>query len=225
MKSVGRVSIVDTVINELRGEIARGTWQVGDRIPTESRLAEIFGVSRLSVREAVRVLVHAELLTTRQGNGTFVTATDEGRVALRRRLDRARTTDILDVRRGLDIVAARLAATMRTEEDLASLQEAMERRTAAGRAGDLDTFTDADVDFHLRIAEASHNPLLSDLYRNMSDALWETVKANQCIDEAGDDPFHTALYEAVRNGDPAAATAAALAILDDYAAEETEEGE
>ncbi|MFE7263579.1 FadR/GntR family transcriptional regulator [Streptomyces sp. NPDC057592] len=225
MKSVGRVSIVDTVINELRGEIARGTWQVGDRIPTESRLAEIFGVSRLSVREAVRVLVHAELLTTRQGNGTFVTATDEGRIALRRRLDRARTTDILDVRRGLDIVAARLAATMRTEEDLASLQEAMERRTAAGRAGDLDTFTDADVDFHLRIAEASHNPLLSDLYRNMSDALWETVKANQCIDEAGDDPFHTALYEAVRAGDPAAATAAALAILDDYAAEETEEGE
>ncbi|MFE7108109.1 FadR/GntR family transcriptional regulator [Streptomyces sp. NPDC057575] len=129
------------------------------------------------------------------------------------------------VRRGLDIVAARLAATMRTEEDLASLQEAMERRTAAGRAGDLDTFTDADVDFHLRIAEASHNPLLSDLYRNMSDALRETVKANQCIDEAGDDPFHTALYEAVHAGDPAAATAAALAILDDYAAEETEEGE
>ncbi|MFF3956793.1 FadR/GntR family transcriptional regulator [Streptomyces sp. NPDC001890] len=198
---------------------------MGDRIPTESRLAGIFGVSRLSVREAVRVLVHAELLTTRQGNGTFVTATDEGRIALRRRLDRARTADILDVRRGLDIVAARLAATMRTEEDLASLQEAMERRTAAGRAGDLGTFTDADVDFHLRIAEASHNPLLSDLYRNMSDALWETVEANQCIDEAGEDPFHTALYEAVRGGDPAAATAAAPAILDDYSAEEAEAGE
>jgi DNA-binding FadR family transcriptional regulator len=94
----------------------------------------------------------------------------------------------------------------------------MERRAAAGRAADLDAFTDADVDvdFRLYIAEASHNWLLSDLYRNMSDALWETVKANQCMDDAGDDPFHTALFEAVLAGDPIAATAAALSILDDY---------
>ncbi|MFF9126671.1 FadR/GntR family transcriptional regulator [Streptomyces sp. NPDC014889] len=129
---------------------------------------------------------------------------------------RARTADILAVRRGLDIVAARLAGMTRTDDDLGALGEAMQRREAAGRAGDLDAFTDADVDFHLRIAEASHNPLLSDLYRNMSDALWETVKANQCMVDAGDDPFHTALFEAVRAADPVAATAAALAILDDY---------
>ncbi|MGW1260006.1 FadR/GntR family transcriptional regulator [Streptomyces sp. NPDC002513] len=216
MKRVGRVSIVDTVINELRGELARGTWQVGDRIPPEDQLAATLGVSRLSIREAVRVLVHAGLLSTRQGDGTYVTATDEGQVALRRHFDRARTADILEVRRGLDIVAARLAATMRTDDDLAALRDALERRGSARRAGDVDAFTDADVDFHLRIAEASQNPLLSDLYRNLSDALWETVKANQCMDDAGDDPFHSSLFDAVRAGDPAAATAAALAILDDY---------
>ncbi|GAA3482428.1 FadR/GntR family transcriptional regulator [Streptomyces yanii] len=216
MKPVGRVTIVDTLIIELRREISRGAWQVGDRIPPESQLAETLGVSRLSIREAVRVLIHAGLLTARQGDGTYVTATDEGQVALRRHLGRAETADILDVRRGLDIVAARLAATMRTEEDLDKLREAMERRAAAGRAADLDAFTDADVDFHLYIAEASHNWLLGDLYRNMSDALWETVKANQCMDDAGDDPFHTALFEAVLAGDPIAATAAALSILDDY---------
>ncbi|MGW0994522.1 FadR/GntR family transcriptional regulator [Streptomyces sp. NPDC002523] len=216
MKSVRRVSLVDRVIDELRGEISRGVWQVGDRIPPESQLAETLGVSRLSIREAVRVLVHTGLLTTRQGDGTYVTATDDSQVALRRHLARAKTGDILEVRRGLDIVAARLAATTRTEEDLTALREAMERRITAGRAADLVAFTDADVDFHLRIAEASHNPLLSDLYRNMSDALWETVQANQCMEAAGDDPFHTALFAAVESGDPIAATAAALAILDDY---------
>ncbi|MGW4044441.1 FadR/GntR family transcriptional regulator [Streptomyces sp. NPDC004721] len=216
MKPVARMSIVDAVINQLRGELARGTWQVGDRIPPEDQLAATLAVSRLSIREAVRVLVHAGLLTTRQGDGTYVIATDEGQVALRRHFDRARTADILVVRRGLDIVAARLASTTRTDDDLAVISEAMARRESAGQARDLDAFTDADVDFHLRIAEASHNPVLSDLYRNMSDVLWETVKANQCMDDAGDDPFHTALFEAVRAGDPVAATAAALAILDDY---------
>ncbi|MFE7234934.1 hypothetical protein ACWCRF_31065 [Streptomyces sp. NPDC002405] len=50
----------------------------------------------------------------------------------------------------------------------------------------------------------------------MAEEHARSVKANQCMDDAGDDPFHTALFEAVRAGDPVAATAAALAILDDY---------
>lgn len=214
METVGRVSIVDTVISELRAEIARGVWRVGERIPPEGQLAESLGVSRLSVREAVRVLVHSGLLSTRQGAGTYVTATDEGQVALRRHLGGVTADDILDVRRGLDIVAARLAATARTEEDLTALRQAMDRRTAAELAADLDAFTDADVDFHLCVAEAAHNPLLGDLYRNMSDALRETVKAGRCMDEAGEDLFHSALFEAVSAGDPVAATSAALAILE-----------
>ncbi|MFF9127373.1 FadR/GntR family transcriptional regulator [Streptomyces sp. NPDC014889] len=147
-----------------------------------------------------------------------MTATDEGQVALRRHLGRVTAGDILDVRRGLDVVSARLAAAARTEEDLTALGQAMERRTAAARVADLDAFTDADVDFHLSVAEAAHNPLLGDLYRNMSEALRETVRAGRCMDEAGDDLYHGALFEAVRAGDPVAATRAALAILEGDAA-------
>ncbi|MFI7007723.1 FadR/GntR family transcriptional regulator [Streptomyces sp. NPDC050145] len=215
MEAVGRVSIVDVVIRELKTEIARGTWKVGEKIPSEGRLADTLGVSRLSIREAVRVLVHMGLLATRQGAGTFVTASEADQTLLRRHLAGSAETDILDVRRGLDIVAARLAAVARTAADVDALREALERRAAAREAADVDAFTDADVDFHVRIAEASHNPLLRDLYRNMSEALRATVRSSQCID-AGDEPFHDELFAAVDTGDAGAATAAALAILEGW---------
>ena len=213
MRNVARMSLVDTAIEELRGEIAAGTWPVGTKIPSESQLAESLGMSRLSVREAVRVLVHAGLLTTRQGDGTYVTATDESRVALRRRLDKAAAMELIDVRRGLDLVAARLATAKRTDHDLTGLREALARRDSARRAGDVDGFADADVDFHLRVADAAHNPLLGDLYRSMSDALRDSVRD---MERAALDPddSHEELLRAIENGDPAAAVAVSVAILD-----------
>nr|WP_055502930.1 FadR/GntR family transcriptional regulator [Nonomuraea pusilla] len=216
MRHVGRTSLVDSAIRELRQEIASGVWPVGTKIPTEGRLAEALGVSRLSVREAVRVLVHAGLLTTRQGDGTYVTATDEGEVALKRRLDHAATMDIIDVRRGLDLVAARLAAERREPADLDALRETLERRTAAHHAGDLDAFADADVDFHLSIAAASHNPVLLDLYRGMSQAVRDTVRRDHCMERAvlGSDSSHQDLLDAIEGGDGAGAVTIALAILD-----------
>ncbi|MEU8320528.1 FadR/GntR family transcriptional regulator [Nonomuraea sp. NPDC048881] len=217
MRHVGRTSLVDSAIRELRQEITSGVWPVGAKIPTESRLAEALGVSRLSVREAVRVLVHAGLLTTRQGDGTYVTATDESEVAFKRRLDRAATIDIIDVRRGLDLVAARLAAERRKPADLDDLRKALARRTAAHQAADLDAFADADVEFHLSIAAASHNPVLLDLYRGMSEAVRETVRRDHCMERAvlGSDSTHEDLYEAIESGDAAGAATIALTILND----------
>lgn len=213
MRNVARTSLVDAAIEELRGEISSGAWPVGTKIPSESQLAETLGMSRLSVREAVRVLVHAGLLTTRQGDGTYVTATDESQVALRRRLDRAAAMDIIDVRRGLDMVAARLAATRRTPEDLALMREALERRDAAARTGDLDAFADADVAFHLHVADAAHNPLLTDLYRSMSEALRDSVRnMEQAVFEYDDS--HAELMRAVEDGDAARAIGAGVTILD-----------
>lgn len=216
MRNVGRTSLVDAAIDELRREITSGTWPIGTKIPSESQLAETLGVSRLSVREAVRVLVHAGLLATRQGDGTYVTALDESQVALRRRLDRAAAMDVIDVRRGLDVVAARLAAGKRTAEDLALVREALERREAAGRAADVDAFADADVDFHLRVADAAHNPVLSDLYHGMSATLRDSVRQDHCMERAAKEPedSHEKLLRAIEDGDAAAAVAVAVAILD-----------
>ncbi|MFI6479082.1 FadR/GntR family transcriptional regulator [Nonomuraea sp. NPDC050663] len=216
MRSVAKPSIVDSVLAELRAEIHSGAWRVGDKIPSELQLAATLGVSRLSVREAVRVLVHSGLLSTRQGDGTYVMATDESEVALSRRLERAAQLDIIDVRRGLDLVAARLAAAKRTEADLEGLREASSRRTDASRAGELDAFADADVDFHVRVAHAAHNPVLGDLYRGLSQSIRQSVRDDHCLQRAvrPGENSHEDLLAAIERRDQAAAVAAALAILD-----------
>ncbi|NBE93016.1 FadR family transcriptional regulator [Nonomuraea sp. KC401] len=213
MRNVARTSLVDSAIEELRREIASGVWPVGTKIPSESQLAQSLGMSRLSVREAVRVLAHAGLLHTRQGDGTYVTATDESKIALRRRLDTAAAMDIIDVRRGLDLVAARLAAGRRTEQDLAAMREALARRDAAGTEGDLDGFADADVDFHLRVADAAHNALLGDLYRSMGDALRDSVRDQEQA-ALEPDSSHADLLQAIADSDAARAVAVCVAILD-----------
>ncbi len=110
MKQIARVSLVDTVVDRLREEIASGSWPVGSKIPTEARLIEELGVSRTSVREGVRSLVQLGLLETRQGDGTYVIADDETTVALQGVIDAADEAEVLAVRRALDVLAAREAA-------------------------------------------------------------------------------------------------------------------
>lgn len=215
MRNVARTSLVDAAIQQLRDQITGGAWPVGTKLPSETRLAQTLGMSRLSVREALRVLVHAGLLSTRQGDGTYVTATDESQVAFRRRLDTAAALDILDVRRGLDLVAARLAAAKRDDDDLAGMRAALALRDAAGLAGDLDGFADADVAFHLKVADAAHNPLLSDLYRSMSEALRDSVRS---MEQAALEPdsSHHDLLRAIAERDAAGAVTVAVSILDKH---------
>ncbi|MEV5967617.1 FadR/GntR family transcriptional regulator [Kribbella sp. NPDC051952] len=216
MRKVQRVSLVETVGAQLRDEITSGRWALGDRIPSEGELTERLGVSRASIREAVRGLVQAGLLATRQGDGTYVTASDATDVAIRRRLTVADDSHVIEVRRGLDIVAAGLAATRRTESDVAALQAALQERAAAGQARDEEAFVAADVEFHLCVARAAHNPLLVDLYSSIARALAESVRDDRCLQvfASGEDSWHDVLAKAIDAGDASVASAASLALLE-----------
>ncbi|NIK58586.1 FadR/GntR family transcriptional regulator [Kribbella shirazensis] len=216
MKKVERVSLVESVGTQLREEITAGRWAVGARIPSETELVEELGVSRASVREAVRGLVQSGLLATRQGDGTYVTARDATDVAIRRRLVAADHSDVIEVRRGLDIVAAGLAASRRTRTDVKALNKALAARAAAGEAGDEAAFVTNDVEFHLSVARASHNPVLIDLYTSFARALTESVRDDQCLQvfSTGQDTWHEALAAAIEAGDPTAAAAASLSLLE-----------
>ncbi|MFD7918289.1 FadR/GntR family transcriptional regulator [Streptomyces sp. NPDC059740] len=215
MPAVRRASLVETATDEIRDHIVRGAWPVGSRIPPESALTESLGVSRASLREAVRSLVHAGLLETRQGDGTFVVSDDDSAVALRRRLARAELSHVTQVRQGLDVVAARGAARHRTKAQLAAIAAALERRGTALRERDGEAFTAADVEFHVLVAEASANPVLADIYRSLSAALREELRRAACFDSAAaaaTDP-HFQLFQAISAGDPAAAVDAAVMLL------------
>jgi DNA-binding FadR family transcriptional regulator len=216
MRSVARKSLVDLAIEQIRGEITAGTWPIGHRLPAEAKLAEQLGMSRAPVREATRALVHAGLLASRQGDGTYVIAVDEGEKALHRRLGTAEVVDVIDVRRGLDLAAARMAALRRTDDDLRVLTHALERRRQAALDGDEDRFLHADLQFHVQVADASHNGVLRDLYHSLSTVISASVELRDCLSPQGGSLSrdHEDTLAAIRRQDPAAAAACALTILD-----------
>ncbi|WP_030163381.1 FadR/GntR family transcriptional regulator [Spirillospora albida] len=213
LQTTRRSSLVDQVIDQLRGEIAAGVWPLGAKIPPEPALAESLGVGRNTVREAVRALTHSGLLDCRQGDGTYVRATSELSGAVRRRLETAELIEILEVRRGMEVEAARLAAARRTEADLTAIAAAQAERARAFAALDHAGFIEADLAFHMAVVEATHNRVLIELYRDFSDALRASIGTAGVLLRHADVP-HEPIADAIKAGDAAAAARATHACLD-----------
>lgn len=210
-----RGGLIEHVTEVLADQIASGSWAVGTRIPTEPELVELTGTGRNTVREGVQALVHAGLLERRQGSGTYVIAASELGVAVGRRMASAHHRDVLEVRRTLEVGAARLAASRRTPEDVERLQSLLAGRNAASTSGDLDRTVEADIALHRAIAHAARNPVLGELYEHLLEAVGETVRFNVAHLPPGGDDDHALLVAAIVAGDPEAAAREAAGFLDE----------
>ena len=197
---VRRTGLIDTAVEELRGRIETEQWPVGTRIPPEPALVDLLGVGRNTVREAVQSLVHAGLLERRQGSGTYVLSRSELAVTMGRQIADARQRDVVEVRRALEVEAARLAARRRTAPDATGLLQRRDERAAAYHAGDLDAMVATDLDLHRAIVRAGANPVLVTLYENLLDAIGENIRFNFVTDAHGHDA-HDILVEAIVAGD------------------------
>ncbi|MER5354395.1 FadR/GntR family transcriptional regulator [Kitasatospora sp. NPDC002551] len=169
LSSPRRTPLSDQVIAQLRGQITSGEWPVGSRIPTEAALVEQLGVARNTVREAVRALAHNGLLDIRQGSGTYVLATSELAGVMHRRFADVDRAQVAELRVTLETSAAGLAATRRTDRDLALIDAALARREDAWRAGDAEDFVQADAAFHQAVVAAAHNDVLAAVYADLGE--------------------------------------------------------
>ncbi|GEA89517.1 FadR/GntR family transcriptional regulator [Cellulomonas cellasea] len=191
-----RTGLIDNAVDTLRQRITSGQWAVGTRIPPEPALAELLGVGRNTVREAVQSLVHAGLLARRQGSGTYVLSTSELAVTMGRQIADARQRDVVEVRRSLEVEAARLAARRRTGTDVTTLERLREQRAVAYAGGDLDEMVSTDLALHLAIARAARNPVLLSLYESLIDAISENIRFNferPALGDAGHDDLVAAI--------------------------------
>lgn len=218
LKQPTRLTLVDQVAAQIDALIQSGQWPVGTRIPPEPQLVEQLGVSRNTLREAVRALVHAGLLEARQGDGTYVCSASDLGAALHRRLRRSDIAETLEVRFALEQEAARLAAKRRTEADI----EVFRRHLAdCNSAKTLDDYIQADMRLHLAIVAATRNSVLIDLYAHMTDAIRMSIGGT--VDELVvsqsfarfDDhkKMHTELVEAIVAQDPALAQEAVRTLI------------
>ncbi|WP_226610349.1 FadR/GntR family transcriptional regulator [Marinobacter nauticus] len=205
-------SLVETAIESLRKTIESGEWPVGARLPVEAELSEALGISRNTIREAVRVLVHVGMLETRQGDGTYVRANRDAGETLRR-IARSRLAEQIEVRITLETEAARLAARRRNEADLKAMTEALDARAAAGEV--IAERIRHDERFHHSLVRASHNSALIELYDYFSHAVNQTIERTE-MDSDLPEPSqedHELLLAAIRRKDSDKAEALSRALL------------
>ncbi|GGM54867.1 GntR family transcriptional regulator [Micromonospora sonchi] len=210
------------VADQLRELILTGSLSAGDRLPSEAELAATFGVSRSTVREALRVLASRDLIRTTRGTtgGTFVSTVNfeqvsdylETSIGLMSGSASVTVGEMLEAREVLEVPAARLAALRRGDDHLKALREAIEREMLTrGRGGRFREHRN----FHAIIVEAAGNRLLSMMTEPVFRVLQAKFLSPSVPDEfwAGVDHEHEAILAAIENGDGEAAAAEMLKHL------------
>ncbi|AXA56985.1 FadR/GntR family transcriptional regulator [Pseudomonas thivervalensis] len=208
-------SLVDQALEQLRRRISDGVWTVGQRLPTEPELVAELGISRNTVREAMRVLAFSGLIEIRQGDGSYVRAVvdplDTLKVLSRCSLEQARET-----RHILEVEAIGLAALRRTDEDLLALRQAL-RTSGEHYHGDLEHYIACDLVFHRLLVDAAHNPALSELYRYFSSVIGAQLRQSLNIIPRHQHVFdlHVEILGAVERQDPERAKALCRQLINE----------
>lgn len=220
-------SLTDRVEQRLIAAIIARQFDVDDRLPQESELAEELGVSRLTLREAVKSLQRLGVVRIERGRGTFVNPRSRWSqldpLILTAMIDAGQGAGVYrsltELRRMLEVGLVPLAAERRTEEHLAALGDALHRMQHACDAHDVGAFAAADLDFHDVLLDAADNPIVLALYGLMNDALRrirEQTTTRTIGDPAAVDT-HRRVFEAVQAGDPLASVDAMSRHFDNTA--------
>lgn len=168
---VKKNSLSDVVAEKLQKLIASGKFKIGDQLPTETELMEHFGVGRSTIREAIRILSYSGILKVQQGVGTFVALQNGSPVPWYKRLQSARGEELNEVRQLLELKIAEKAAIHRTPAQIKCMQKYLHDRNTAAHENNIVKAVEADIAFHIKIAEACNNKILSDLYKTIAAQL------------------------------------------------------
>jgi DNA-binding FadR family transcriptional regulator len=171
----------DEIIVQIRSLVASGELRPGDRLPSERALAEQFAVSRNTVREALRMLEIAGLVTLKRGatGGSFIAAGDASVVASTLsdalHLTDVSLGDVTETLLGISSLAARIACKRMSDDDLAKLDANLKRAAALTKAGEWDEKVQVHLEFHSLLAEATGNPILVLIMRTLLDVVAKVI--------------------------------------------------
>ncbi|PWB34976.1 GntR family transcriptional regulator [Pseudomonas sp. SDI] len=215
MSQLIKRSLVEQAVEQLRARIANGAWTVGQRLPTEPELALELGISRNTVREAMRVLAFSGLVDIRQGDGSYLRATVDPLQAMQA-LAHCDLQQAREARHILEAEAIGLAALRRNAADLLGLHQALAASTAHFH-GEPDTYIACDLVFHQRLVDAAHNPALSELYRYFSGVLASALHHSMCHGPRRQSvlDLHHAILDAVEQRDPERAKALSRTLINE----------
>jgi DNA-binding FadR family transcriptional regulator len=206
------MALTDDAIEAIKEMIVAGQLGPGDRLPREADLAERLGLSRNSLREAVKALTLIKVLTVRQGDGTYVTSLDPGMLmdAMGFVVDFHRDDTVLqflEVRRILEPAATAMAAISMPDDDIAGLATLLDTLPPDP---DVDLLVANDLEFHRRIAAGAGNPLMCSLLETLSGRTqrartWRGLTQDTAVERTLGE--HRGIQRALASRDPEAARA------------------
>ncbi|WP_042352862.1 FadR/GntR family transcriptional regulator [Bacillus massiliigorillae] len=202
--------VYQIIFHRIKESIVAGEFIPGDKLPSERDLAIRFNVSRTSIREALRALEIHGIIESKQGDGTFIKASD-----LQKVIDDLSTAimhpddylvyEMLETRQALESECAYLAAYRANSYDLEKMRKCIEDMRIA--SGDEEKGLMADLNFHYSIAEAAHNSILLGLVQILGEHMKNTIRITRNYRFSNTTYFqetfseHRELYLAIANRD------------------------
>jgi len=198
--------VSDEIINQVKSLISEGKLKPGDQLPSERELIKQLGVSRPALREALKSLIAMGFLEVKQAKRTFVKSVTSERMrdplSLLIKADTQKIFDLIEVRKAIEALGAFHAAQRATEEDIKQLEsivEEMEKAFDEGRSWEKQ-----DADFHLAMAQATHNTIQTHIMSTIHDLLRESmervftdrVKVKKLLQQ------HYRIFSAIKNHSP-----------------------
>lgn len=217
LEPIEQKTTTELVAQRLVALLSDGSLKPGDKLPPERELAQQLNVSRTTVREALKLMTLSGLLEAKRGDGTYVrqefTSFLSQQIEWPVLLSVHELDMIVEVREGLEVKAARLAAERATPEEIEKIGIFRHLLEIKGR--DIERETDLDMDFHHAIADASHNELLCRLMLSLQNILRQYIAlSNQMTDRLETTiAEHQAIFEGIIAKDPDAAERAMIEHL------------
>ena len=213
---IQRKTLAQEVADRLIEGISNDEYAIGEKLPIESELMKIYGVGRSSIREAIKFLSIQGILSVQQGVGTFVVSKN-AHETLDSQMNKAQIEEVQEVRSLLDSKIAAKAAINRTEEDLETIKKYLDLRNQFAEENLATECYQADINFHLAIAESCGNNLLKEIYKVATKHImssFETRHHNNTESFKISQKIHTDLFNAIENGDAEKASGIAQKIVD-----------
>ncbi|MCL1949043.1 MAG: FadR family transcriptional regulator [Turicibacter sp.] len=205
IEKINQGKVSDKVFEQLKMAIISNELKSGEKIPSEQKLGEMFGVSRVTIRTALKQLSTIGLVEIKNGEGTFVCEPNVSNILtpLMGELSYSNMDmkQLMEFRQGIEMQACRFAAMRRTPEELEEMQAILEEMAKCRKSNDIEAYTLADMNFHFCIVKMSKNLLLQKVMSILQDfmlAYGKNANVNLGI-ELGYEK-HWELYDLIKSG-------------------------
>jgi GntR family transcriptional repressor for pyruvate dehydrogenase complex len=204
LHAIKRTNISEQVFDQMKQQLLEGTWVAGQKLPSENELAEAFGVSRITVRQALQKLTVLGLTETKLGEGSFVKEFTPGTymnaMIPAMYLSSSSVQEVLEFRLIIEVETTGIAALKATDQDIQRLSRSLQRMEE--NRNNINRYTQEDFHFHMILAEITENSLVVRLMELLTDILEATIQnATKTIGDEIGLKYHRLILDAVKNHD------------------------